>query len=282
MFFIFSKLAARASLHAVRITRCALQHALVRQVFQSMMSAVAVAYATTSQILKFIVSFGGDTYRNMRCAWQHCKWSRIGRRIPDETEIAEVAESLMRMLENHFETPPPLYPSPSEEPLAVTDGQPSKQCLSKQSLMHKHNMFGKQSHVVNHSRRVDSPAPTRKRQSMREASQDMIIFTRPEPVKKSDSKRVASPAPKVQKEKPRGPENWGDDADEASKCKAATLLTMLNDASEEMLCDMIKSITASSAKKIVDYRSKNGDFTCISQIDIACQRGFAHQLLKAV
>merc|ERR1719321_897877 len=118
-----------------------------------------------NRFVKFVVSVGGDTFRHM--------WSRIGRRIPSEAEVTEVAESLMRMLEEHFEEPPPpsLSPAPSEEPVAVTHvEQPSKQYFSKQPLMQKQSAIDKQNNGFNKSRRVDSPAP-RKRQSTKESSQ---------------------------------------------------------------------------------------------------------------
>merc|ERR1739848_846910 len=106
----------------------------------------------------------------------------------------------------------------------------------------------------------DSPA--KKSQTRKGAASEDTIVTKPEPVKKTrgDSKRMASPAPKVQKEaKPAAPEKWGDDADQ---CKSSVLLTMINNATEEMLCGMVQSMTAKSAKQILQYKNKHGEFTC--------------------
>lgn len=166
-------------------------------------------------------------------------------------------------------------PAPaSSEPVISAQESPLQQRGSQRPLPDHENQK-----PTNQSRRVDSPA--KKRHTTKSiAAQDTIIVTRPEPVKKtkSDSKRMASPVSKVQRdEKPAAPEKWGDEMDE---CKSSVLLTMLNNATEEMLCGMIQSMSVKSAKKILEYRKKNGEFTCMSQVDQACHKGFAAKLLS--
>jgi len=142
---------------------------------------------------------------------------------------------------------------------------------SQNMALSEENIFNKQ------SRRVDSPAKKRQAKQDIVTEQEVIIVTRPEPVKKTrgSSKRMASPKPK-EEEKPRAPENWGDDAD----CKSMVLLTMLNSADEEMMVGMIKSINEKSARQIMQYREKNGDLTSLSQLDSVCHKGFAAKLVN--
>jgi len=116
-----------------------------------------------------------------------------------------------------------------------------------------------------------------------------LVYTKKEPVQEKktakktrrNSTKTGSPSPKVKKEKPSAPENWGDDVDQAMLAKSAVLLTMLNQADEEMLCGMIQSITAKNAKQIVNYRAQNGKFTSLSQVDVASEKGLAEKILQA-
>jgi len=156
--------------------------------------------------------------------------------------------------------------------------------------------FNKQNSIFNQTRRVDSPAKKRKskqqQQQMPEEQSEMIIVTKSEvgttgKKGRSESKRMASPSPKVEKVvevKPPQPENWymgTNTGDEVDMCKAAVLLTMLNDADEDMMCGMIQKMTSKSARQILEHRGKHGPLGSMAQLDAVCHKGFSGTLLKA-
>lgn len=195
----------------------------------------------------------------------------------NESSPSEIVEVRQEVRQEVMTAPPAAFVS--AEPAMVEQPEPPK--------LQEDNIFSKQSNAMSQLRRVDSPA--KKRQSKKEnvqqneaplSQQDEIVITKPEPAKKTrgNSKRMASPSPKV--EKPRGPENWGDDASSVANCKSAVLLTMLNSANEEMMCEMIQGINAKTAKQILDFRKKNGDLTSLSQLDSVCSKGLAAKILK--
>merc|ERR1719265_1388216 len=101
---------------------------LVHRILQT---ARAVAHVVTSWFLKLVV-YPLHALSN---------WKSKDRRIPDEAEVTEVAESLMKMLEEHFDKLPIASPAPAadvhalpdpvQESVTVTQEQPSKPCLPK-------------------------------------------------------------------------------------------------------------------------------------------------------
>jgi DNA uptake protein ComE-like DNA-binding protein len=222
----------------------------------------------TMVFVQFMICFLLWLSRTVIFVLQRC--ARIGSSKSSSSRIVEVQPEI------EFTVKKAAPGDSIAEPATLEHQQPPK--------LHEDNIFSRQSKDLSQLRRVDSPAKKRQstkgnaqHQEVPSSQEDKVIITKPEPAKKTrcSSKRMASPSPKVE-EKPKGPENWGDD----SNCKSAVLLTMLNSANEEMMCDMIQGVNAKTAKQILDFRNKNGALTSLSQLDSICQKGMAAKILK--